>query len=208
MTLQALDGQPASVFNFAGTGSSSANDATAAAYTVSVPAALSLPAISAGFPILFDGFVTPFGAAPPDLSAVTIESFSGMNSRLHLAWASPGLTAPFASPLSAAKVLITQATLQSASQHVIWIGPVQEDPSSVGAGLSFVPNSAAANMIFVVAHRMSWQFQVYGSFSDFITALTEDLNGTTALLRIEAQGPYDLSTGVLSVNVMAVELND
>jgi len=208
MTLQALDGQPASAFNFAGTGTSSANDATPGAYTVSVPAALSLPTMSAGFPVLFDGFVAPFGAAPPDFSAVTLESFSGMNSRLGLAWAPPGLTAPFAAPLSATNVLITQATLQSAAQHVIWIGPVQEDPSSVSAGLSFVPNSSAANMIFVIAHRMSWQFQVYGSFSDFVTALTADLNGTTALLRIEAQGPYDLSTGVLSVNVMAVELND
>jgi hypothetical protein len=208
MTLQALDGQPASAFNFAGTGTSSANDATPGAYTVSVPAALSLPTMSAGFPVLFDGFVAPFGAAPPDFSAVTLENFSGMNSRLGLAWAPPGLTAPFVAPLSATNVLITQATLQSAAQHVIWIGPVQEDPSSVSAGLSFVPNSSAANMIFVIAHRMSWQFQVYGSFSDFITALTADLNGTTALLRIEAQGPYDLSTGVLSVNVMAVELND
>ncbi len=208
MTLQALDGQPASAFNFAGTGTSSANDATPGAYTVSVPAALSLPTLSAGFPVLFDGFVEPFSAAPPDFAAVTLENFSGMNSRLGLAWAPPGLTAPFAAPLSATNVLITQATLQSAAQHVIWIGPVQEDPSSVSAGLSFAPNSSAANMIFVIAHRMSWQFQVYGSFSDFITALTADLNGTTALLRIEAQGPYDLSTGVLSVNVMAVELND
>ncbi|HEV2286102.1 MAG TPA: DUF4382 domain-containing protein [Steroidobacteraceae bacterium] len=208
MTLQALDGQPASVFNFAGTGSSSTNDATAGAYTVSVPAALPLPAMSAGFPVLFDGFVTPFGSAPPDFSAVTLENFSSMNSRLGLAWSSPGLTAPFAAPLSATNVMITQATLASAAQHVIWIGPVKEDPSSVSAGLSFVPNSSAAPMIFVVAHRMSWQFQVYGSFSDFITALTADLDGTTALLRIDAQGPYDLSTGVFSVNVMAVELND
>jgi len=208
MTLQALDGQPASVFNFAGTGSSSANDATPGAYTVSVPAALPLPAMSAGFPVLFDGFVTPFGSAPPDFAAVTLENFSSMQSRLSLAWSTPGLTAPFAAPLSASNVMITQATLASAAQHVIWIGPVKEDPSSVSAGLSFVPNSSAASMIFVVAHRMSWQFQVYASFSDFITALGADLDGTTALLRIDAQGPYDLSTGVFSVNVMAVELSD
>lgn len=208
MALQALDGQPASVFNFAGTGSSSANDATPGVYTVSVPAALPLPTLSAGFPVLFDGFVTPFGSAPPDFSAVTLENFSSMNSRLSLAWSAPGLTAPFAAPLSATNVMITQATLASAAQHVIWIGPVKEDPSTVSAGLSFVPNSSAASMIFVVAHRMSWQFQSYASFSDFITALTADLNGTTALLRIEAQGPYDLSTGVFSVNVMAVELDD
>ncbi|HYL70026.1 MAG TPA: DUF4382 domain-containing protein, partial [Candidatus Dormibacteraeota bacterium] len=47
MSLQALDGLPASVFNFAGTGMSG-SDATASAYSVSVPAALMLPPLSTG----------------------------------------------------------------------------------------------------------------------------------------------------------------
>jgi hypothetical protein len=209
MTLQTLDGQPASAFNFAGTGSSSANDAMAAAYAVNVPAALPLPALTAGAPLLFAGFVAPFAAAPPDFDAVTLESFSGMNSWLNLTWAAPGVTAPFASPLSATNVAITQATLQGAARHVIWIGPVQEDPASVSAGLAFVPNSSApAALLLAIGHRMSWQYQVYGSFGDFITALTADLNGTTAVLRIVAQGSYDLGTGVLTVDLMAVELSD
>lgn len=55
---------------------------------------------------------------------------------------------------------------------------------------------------------MSEQFQVYTSFSDFITALTADLNVTTQLLRLDASGPYDMSTGVLSAGFMAVELSD
>jgi hypothetical protein len=55
---------------------------------------------------------------------------------------------------------------------------------------------------------MSWQFQVYTTFSDFITALAGDLNGTTQLLRVEAAGPYDFSTGVMSVSFMAVVLSD
>ncbi|HEV2228345.1 MAG TPA: DUF4382 domain-containing protein [Steroidobacteraceae bacterium] len=207
MNLQALDGLPPSAFNFAGTGTSG-NDAAASAYTVSVPAALSLPALSAGFPIAFDGFVTPFGNAPPDFAAVTLVDFSTANAHLHLAWMEPGPTAPFVSPLSATNVMMTQATVQSAAQHVIFIGPVMEDPGSVSAGLSFVPSTAASNMIFAIGHRMSWQFQVYTSFSDFITALTGDLNGTTQLLGVDAQGPYDFSTGVQSVSFMAVVLSD
>jgi len=208
LALQALDGRPAALFDFAGTGASSASDASAAAYAVSVPAALTLPTLTAGAPLLFDGFVTPFGSAPPDFSATTLISLATSNARLNLAWSSPGLTAPFVAPLSATNVLISQATLQSAAQHTVFIGPVQEDPATVSAGLSFVPNTSAATQIFVIGHRMSWHFQVYDSFSDFITALTGDLNGTTALLRIEAEGGYDQSTGVLTVNLMAVELSD
>ena len=208
MSLQALDGRMPSAFNFAGTGTSSASDATASAYTVSVPAALPLPTLSAGSPIAFDGFVTPFGSAPPDFAAVTLVNFTNTIARLHLEWASPGPTAPFASPLSATNVMMTQATVQSAAQHVIFIGPVMEDPGTVSTGLSFVPNTAASRMLFAIGHRMSEEFQVYMTFSDFVTALAGDLNGTTALLRVEALGPYDLSTGVMSVNLMAVVLSD
>jgi len=210
MSLQALDGRRPSDFNFAGTGSGTmgTNDATASAYTVSVPAALSLPALTAGFPVAFDGFVTPFGSAPPDFAAVTLVNFATANALLHLEWQEPGPTAPFVATLSASNVMMTQTTVQSAAEHVIFIGPVREDPGTVSAGLSFVPNTAASSMIFAIGHRMSWQFQVYTSFSDFISALAGDLNGTTALVRVEAEGPYDFSTGVLSASFMAVVLSD
>jgi uncharacterized protein DUF4382 len=208
MSLQALDGLPPSAFTFAGTGSSTANDASASAYTVSVPAALPLPTLSAGFPVAFDGFVTPFGSAPPDFAAVTLVNFATANAQLHLAWMAPGPTAPFVSPLSATNVMMAQTMVQSAAQHVVFIGPVMEDPGSVSAGLSFVPNTAASRMLFAIGHRMDDEIEVYTTFSDFITALSADLNGMTQLLRVEAEGPYDLSTGVLSVNFMAVELSD
>ena len=207
MNLQALDGLPPAAFNFAGTGMTG-SDATASAYTVSVPAALPLPTLSAGFPIAFNGFVTPFGSAPPDFAAETLVNFATANAHLHLEWMAPGPTAPFVSPLSATNVMMTQTTVQGAAQHVVFIGPVMEDPGSVSAGLSFVPDTAASNMLFAIGHRMDDEFQVYTTFSDFITALSGDLNGTTQLLRVEASGPYDMSTGVLSASFMAVELSD
>lgn len=206
MNLQALDGLPASAFNFAGTGGMG-TDATASAYSVSIPAALTVPTLGAGAPIAFDGFVTPFGSAPPDFAAVTLVNFATANAHLHLEWQAPGPTTPFAS-LSATNVMMTQMMVQSAAQHVIFIGPVMEDPGSVSAGLSFVPNTAATRMLFAIGHNTDDEFQVYSTFSDFITALSGDLNGTTQLLRIEALGQYDLSTGVLSVNFMAVVLSN
>jgi Domain of unknown function (DUF4382) len=208
VNLESLDGRDPMLFNFAGTGTSSANDATPGAYTVNVPAALTIPTLSAGFPVAFTGFVTPFGAAPPDFAALSLVNYTSTDARLLLGWMPPGITAPFAAPLSATNVMMTQATLQGASEHVIRIGPSQFDPSTVSAGLTFTPNASASFMAYAIAHRMSWQFQVYNSFSDFITALSGDLNGSTALLAVYGEGPYDESTGVLSVNVMAVMLSD
>ncbi len=207
MNLQALDGLPPAAFNFAGTGSMG-NDASASAYTVSVPAALTLPTLSAGAPLAFNGFVTAFGSAPPDFAASTLVDLTTANAHLDLEWAPPGPAAPFVAPLSATSVMMTQTMVQSAAEHVIFIGPVKEDPGSVSAGLSFVPNAASSHMIFAIGHRSNWQFQVYTTFSDFITALGGDLNGTTQLMRVEAAGPYDPSTGVMSVSFMAVVLSD
>lgn len=208
LNLESLDGRDPSLFDFAGTGTSSATDATAASYTVSVPSALGIPTVNAGFPIAFSGFVAPFGAAPPDFAALSLENFTSTNARLLLGWAPPGATAPFVAPFSASNVMMTQATLQGAAVHVIRLGPTSFDPATVSAGLTIQPSTTASFMSFAIAHRMSWQYQTYSTFSDFITALSGDLNGSTALLALYGQGPYDQSTGVLTVNVMAAVLED
>jgi hypothetical protein len=209
VNLQALDGRPPSAFNFAGTGKTMADDASPSAYSVSVPGALPLPMMTANSPIQFFGFVTPFGGAPPDFAALTLVNFSTMNARLHLEWSPPGVTTPFVAPLSASNVMISQATLQSSAEHEIRIGEEMEfDPATLSGGLSFVPNMTPAFSGFAIVHRMNWKIDTFSTFGDFITALAADLNGTTALLQVNALGPFDQSTGVLSVNLMEAELDD
>lgn len=208
VNLQALDGRSPSTFNFAGTGSMT--DANPSAYVVSVPATLPpLPTLTVSSPLQFFGFVTPFGSAPPDFAALAVVNFATMNARLHLEWSSPGVTMPFATPLSATHVMISQATLQTAAEHEIRIGEEMEfDPTTLSGGLSFVANTTSTFTGFAIAHRMSRKIDTFSTFSDFVTALGMDLNGTTALLEVDALGPFDQSTGVLSVNLMAAELSD
>jgi len=206
--LQRLAGSDPSMFNFAGTGSSAANDANASAYQVQVPAALQLPPLNAGSPLPFFGFVTPFGSAPPDFKALIPAELLPPNALALLAWASPGVTAPFDAPLSATHVLITQSTLQSAQLHLIQIGPEQLDPAAVSAGLSFVP-ATTGPMSFAIAHVArdgSHTFDSFTSFGDFVTALAGDLTGMTAVRAIAAEGTYDKTSGVLTVNRMLVAL--
>jgi Domain of unknown function (DUF4382) len=214
LMLQALDGQPPSAFKFAGTGTSSANDANPAAYTVGVPTALSITNLNSG-PARFYGFVTPFGTAkipapPPDFSAVTLVNYANTEAKLLVDWDRPGPTLPFGPlPLSAtAGLSLSQSTLQSAEHDEIRIGPQSINPSMLTTGLTLQANAAAAMTQFAIAHRSSWKFESFSSFADLVTALNTDLNGTTMLLDVFADGPFNSTTGTLSVNQLLIALSD
>jgi hypothetical protein len=208
LMLQSLDGNAASIFNFAGTGTSTAQDATAAAYTVNVPSSLQIPTTNAGSPVRFLGFVSPFGMAPPDFAATTLVSYANTAAQLQVFWAPPGLTAPFVAPLSATNVVISQANLQSAWFQSVRVGPQRFKPDAVSTGLTLVPNATASNTQYAIGHAKSRKIDSYDNFGDLITALNTDLNGMTALLAVFARGPYDSSSGTLSVNSVIFVLND
>lgn len=208
LALQSLDGKPASVFNFAGTGTSSMHDATAGAYTVNVPSSLVIPTTNPGAPIRFFGFVEPFGMAPPDFAATTLVSFANTAAKLRILWGPSGLITPFVAPLSATNVVISQANLQSAWIESLRIGPERLKPSAVSSGLTIVPNAAATMTQFAIGHVKSHKIDGYSDFGDLIAALNTDLNGMTALLGVSASGPYDSTSGTLSVNSAIFVLND
>jgi hypothetical protein len=71
-----------------------------------------------------------------------------------------------------------------------------------------VPDAAASQALFVIGHQKSWQEDTFTTFATFETALAADLNRTTALLLIAAEGPYASVTGALSVDRLVVLLND
>jgi Domain of unknown function (DUF4382) len=207
VNLQSLGGQPAANLVFAGTGSTSAQDASAASYTVALPASLAATAPSAGAPVSFTGFVTPFGLAPPDFTATTFVNFANTNAELDVRWPLTGVTTPFAT-LTSSALSISHATLASSVEHVIRIGFTRADPSTLSAGLQLVPDMSAANPRFAIGHALSWKAESFTTFVDFVTALTADLNGTTSALALEAVGPYNGTTGSLSVQQMVVILNN
>ncbi|MGA2364726.1 MAG: DUF4382 domain-containing protein [Steroidobacteraceae bacterium] len=207
LNLQSLDGRAPSVFNFAGTGTSSAQDATATAYTVNVPAGLSAVAsLSTGLPVRFTGFVSPFGSAPPDFVAQALVSYAQTAGVLDVRWAMPGLTAPFAT-LTGSELLISQTTLNSSAQDYLRIASVTLNPATVSTGLEIVPDASATNPQFAIAHLQARNIDGFSTFADFVTALTSDLNGTDTMLQILAYGPYNATTGVLQAEQMIVVLD-
>jgi hypothetical protein len=78
LNLQTINDWPASIFNFAGTGATAAQNTTAANYVVNT-SGLTVPAgTTAGTSLWIDGVVAPFGAAPPDFLASTVNNEAGV----------------------------------------------------------------------------------------------------------------------------------
>ncbi|MFM1885409.1 MAG: hypothetical protein RL026_566 [Pseudomonadota bacterium] len=205
--LTTLDGWKPAYLNFAGTGSTG-NDATAAAYTVGVPASFNLANLTAGLPVSFVGHVNSFGAAPPAFKAVTLVNYAESDVEIEIEWDYPGVTAPFVAPLSASNVVINQATLLTAEEVELKLGRMETDLSPSANGLTIVPKTGASFTAFAIAHRRSRKTNNYASFDDMIAALNTALNGTTTVHEIEGKGSYDSATGTLSVSRLVVVLND
>ena len=208
LALQSIDGQAAASFDFAGTGATSAQDAVASAYTVAIPQALSTSGLNQGAPVGFIGVVTPFGSAPPDFDAVTLVDFANSAAEVHVQWPDPGETAPFAT-LTNAGISIAPSMLASVEEFELSVGPEQIAPSSLTSGLNFAPDLNFANPVYVIVTENgdSEQATSFTTFNDFVTALTQTLNGTASVSGLNAEGGFDAATGTMSVDKMIVIFN-
>jgi hypothetical protein len=207
LSLLSLDGRAPTAFSFAGTGTSSATDASAAAYTVALPAALPASGLATGLPARFSGFVTPYGTAPPDFSAESLVNYAQTNALLQVRWSRPGVTMPFAT-LTGSELLISQASLQGSASDSVRIASVVLNPAASSAGLQIAPDASASNVQYAIGHLQSRRIDSYSTFGDFVTALTAEFNGVNTALQIQALGPYDATSGVLQAEKMLVVTDD
>ncbi|HJS89903.1 MAG TPA: DUF4382 domain-containing protein [Steroidobacteraceae bacterium] len=203
--LQELGGVAAGALNFAGTGATSADDATSSAYQVSVPSSLSTASAASGTAVGFTGFVTPFGSAPPDFAAITWINYGETQAVFDARWAAPGVMLPF-STLTGSELLVSAASLKSSTAHFIRIGGLTLDPLPFNSGITLVPDTAGTEQSFAIVHAMSNSVDSFNTFNDLATALMTDLNGTTGVLQVMAEGSY--ANGALTADHIIVALDD
>ena len=177
----------------------------AASYQVSLPASIPASSSPAGTEVGFTGFVTPFGSAPPDFAAGTWMSFSQTQTLFDGSWAAPGVTAPF-STLTGAELLLSPATLKASAQDVIRIGQITVDPATLSGGLELLPDTSGTGQSFAIVHGKSETVDNFSTFNDLATALATDLNGTTAVRQVMADGSY--AAGAITADHIIVMLND
>lgn len=203
--LQELGGVAAGALNFAGTGATPGEDATSSAYQVSVPSSLSTAAATSGTAVGFTGFVTPFGSAPPDFAAITWINYGQTQAVFDARWAAPGVMTPF-STLTGSELLVSAASLKASTAHFIRIGGLTLDPLPFSSGITLVPDTVGTEQSFAIVHVMSNSVDSFSTFNDLATALMTDLNGTTGVLQVMAEGSY--ANGALTADHLIVTLDD
>jgi len=207
LNLLSVDGRPVSQFDFTGTGATGSQDASAAAYTVALPASVSTSSLSSGSPVSLTGFVTPFGSAPPDFTASSLSVYGNAPVEIVLNWGPLGIAAPFATETST-ELLINGATLTAGQDALLTVGFPTVGLTGDSNGLELVPDAAATQTLFAVAHGKTRTIDTYGSFADLVAALQTDLTGSTTLLQLSAVGPYSVTAGTLSVDKLLLVLSD
>jgi hypothetical protein len=153
MNLQTINDWPVSIFNFAGTGVTAAKNSVAATYAVNT-GSLALPAGTvAGDALWIDGVIAPFGAAPPDFNATSVNNEASVQvvdgttmcgqvtqdcvpASLQVYWAK-GTATPFAT--LADDSLTISLSNPNYTSGVIRIGPQSSNLTSLAATPKIVP---------------------------------------------------------------------
>ncbi|MBV8804245.1 MAG: hypothetical protein JO042_04345 [Sinobacteraceae bacterium] len=204
--LQSLDGLPVSAFNFAGTGTSAANDANAMAYVINT-GMLSQMGLAMNAPARVAGFVTPFGMAPPDFTATTLVNFSNVPQALVVDWTTKGSTTAFTG-LTATSTSLQLNLTGVGLLHFVQFGPSQVDLTQPTTPPTMVPDTTATNEVFTIGHRSRFKVDNFNTFAAFVTALAGDVTPMVPVIAVVATGKYDNTTNTFTANRIAVLIND
>jgi hypothetical protein len=214
MNLQFINNWPVSVYNFAGNGATTPTPGNFLVNTGS----LILPAFAAGDPVWVDGFMSPFGSAPPDFLAQSVSAESTVPATLVVSWTGTGTAAPFAT-LSATGLSIdlTNAAFGSGQLR---IGAETVDITTLSASPTIVPAVAAPDPttglplfspVFsvgpggITASVIS-PIQSFNGFGAFVTQLNTTFATPTPATKFVARGLFNRAADTFTATSIDVVL--
>jgi len=217
LNLQAIENYPVSVYDFAGNGVSAAQDPLAASFVVNT-GALTLPTIAPGNPVWIDGYVAPFGAAPPDFIAEDVLAQPSVPATLAVTWTGTGTAAPFAT-LTATGLTI-DLTNAAFGTGQLRIGAQSIDITTLSATPNIVPAVAAADPttslplfspLFSVGPGAISETTVnpitsFNEFAAFVTQLNTTFATPTPATQFVARGLYDSASNTFTASSIDVVL--
>jgi hypothetical protein len=197
LDLQTIENWPVSDYDFTGNG---AGAVLPAAYAVN-SGALALPAGAvAGSPLWVDGFMTPFGSAPPDFNAFSLNAEVSVTATLQVDWTSAGTTTPFATltgtgltvdlsnaNYSAGVIRIGSESINLKSLPATQIVPQAAPAATAGLPAAFLPLFAIGGL----TGTDSTTITVFNSFATFAAQLPVSIAAATPALHLVATGTYN-----------------
>lgn len=205
-SLLSIDNLEATQFSFTGTGTSGM-DATAGTYAVST-GSIDLSSLAAAPPpVKIDGFVSPFGSAPPDFNATAVTPSTLADSQLIVEWNNGGTTAPFTTQSATGIVIDTSNGFLAGTYHVIRTGPTTVDILTKPGMVITTTNPAFVNQSAIVlgVGNVAGGMSTFNSAAAFATQLQTTLNGTTKVNKLVAVGRYDSSSNTF--NASSININ-
>ncbi len=235
VTLLSLDGLPPRAFDFSGTGTAPANDASALAYVVDTGNLDDSSFAVGGFAGAL-GFVTPFGSAPPDFSAETLVGLPAVQAQLNIHFdhgGSPTAFAPFTSSSTSLELNLPAQNDgnggngnsggggnssgdgnssgggpgdSSDRNNSLLLGPRSINLATAPTPLTIAPDTSGNADVFTIGHQGPMRSETFTDFGSFVAALAGEVTDTTIVHAVSAAGQYDPATNTLTATRMAVVL--
>ena len=198
--LRAIDRLGVDMFDFSGTGQTPLLDADPSNYEIAT-STLPLAAVEFDRPVRVLGFVTAFGAAPPDFTGRAIVGPRDLPAALGIGWGQDGTTAPF-SVMTQTSLVLDLTNPAIGERHHMLLGREIVDlfdlPSSPSIEQSGPPRVYG---IWEPGH-----IELFTNFPDFVQALTLGLSGGDRALSLAAYGHYTEIGNRLTANKIVVHL--
>ncbi len=215
LDLQNIEEWPTYSYSYAGTGPAAADPQS---YSVNTGGAAIPAGLTTGSPVFVNGITAPFGAAPPDFEAFSINTEVSVPATLEAVYSDAGSAAPFSSISTDGFILdLSDRALTSA---VIRVGAETIDLKTLGVSPLVVPVATPAPTpglpdiflpLFAIgnvapATPTVTSVVVYNSFATFATQLPKSLRQGTPALHIVAVGTYNRSANTFTAtNVDVVD---
>jgi len=190
VSLYALNGRRPAAYDFTGTGADPSGDADPEQYQIDT-SSLPLDSLETGDLVRVRGHVTPFGAAPPDFTALSVieVSLNGIATfGAHWPVASAEPTFGYDPARIALDLSDASALLKLWGVPLDAVNPITE--------LTLVPPESGLG-VYAIRTQGVDEISVYRSFTDLADAVNERLLAGFFLRRVGAHGSYNAASGEL-----------
>jgi hypothetical protein len=202
MNVQAIDGRHIGLFDFSGTGDTSANDSDPTFYEIDT-GTLDVSSLSAGSPIQVRGFVRPFGQVtalePNDFEAQTVVDVSALKAVMVVGWQP-------SSAIAIASVSADGLSLNLSGTglfHHLARARVAIDLNTATTAPQIVPRATGEGLYWM---SQAGSHQLHTDFPGFAADLEARLASGALTKHVVALGPYDDASATLTAGFVSVVL--
>ncbi|TQV84922.1 hypothetical protein [Aliikangiella coralliicola] len=201
MDLQQLQGRLPDVYDFSGTGMDETFDASPDAYEVSIEN-LMVTNLDDGDPVRVSGFVSPFGAAPPDFEALTVINYAESRSQLYVNWPDGDDVTAF-SEITTESLTINIVNGGEDGIYKLIQGGIRTDLTSFDEAVVIQPKGERG----IYTLRSNDTIMAFSDFADFVAELQQKLDEGNLIDGMHATGGFSTESKTFSALKIAIRLN-